>query len=625
VTRRRKAERDRRLRRWTLTAVGGIVLSALLLGFAFAGSSNRIAEGVHVAGVDVGGMTPADASALLERRFAAVAGVPVTFMAGEKRWRVTARHLGVNVDWRGAVELARRQSGGFGPFRGFRRLQTRVFGVDVAPPVQVYDAALRFELRRFANEVRGQRREAAIRLRGLVPVVVAGRSGRALDEAAAAGVVVRALAAPSRSGAVELPVRVHPPRVTADDLRAEVAKVRTALSAPVRLALGGTRWRLPRWRIAQLLALPRGGKGHVGIGGPAADRWLAALARNVDAEARDATFAASGDRVTVVPARDGRRLDRQATSANLLRAALSPTNRVARVVVRSRAPERTVAEAEAMGIDRVLATYTTLYAGSSDRIRNLQLAVTAIDGTVVPPGETFSFNDVVGERTEERGYRPAPVIVAGEYEEAVGGGVSQVATTVFNAAWEAGLRIVERNPHALYIDRYELGRDATVNYPNLDLVFVNDTRHWIFVRGAYGTTGIAISIYGGETRRVESFPGEAKVTGPAPLRRELDPTLERGTEVVEEEGTNATAVSVRRVVYDAAGRVLRDEWWRTSYRGEYRIVRVGTKPPPPPPPKPPPKEPEEKQEPKEPPPAATTTAPTTTQSTTTTSTTTTQP
>jgi vancomycin resistance protein YoaR len=287
--------------------------------------------------------------------------------------------------------------------------------------------------------------------------------------------------------------------------------------------------------------------------------------------------------------------------------------------------------AEAMGIDRVLASYTTLYAGTAERIQNLQLAVAAIDGTLVEPGGTFSFNGVVGERTEEKGYGPAPVIVAGEYEEAVGGGVSQVATTVFNAAWEAGLQIAERNPHALYIERYELGRDATVNYPNLDLRFVNDTRDWIFVRGAYGATAITISIYGGEKRRVESFPGEAKVTGPPPLRRKLDPTLERGTEVVEQEGTDATAVTVRRVVYTEAGTVLRDEWWRTSYRGEYRVVRVGTKPPPPKPP-PPEKPREEKPKPDSkdelPPPttapAGTAPAPTT-QSPTTQSPTTTQP
>ena len=88
---------------------------------------------------------------------------------------------------------------------------------------------------------------------------------------------------------------------------------------------------------------------------------------------------------------------------------------------------------------------------------------------------TFSLNHAIGERTIERGFRSAPVIIGNEYAEEVGGGTSQVATTVFNAAWEAGLRITERHPHSLYISRYQLGRDATVYWPSLDLKFVNDT------------------------------------------------------------------------------------------------------------------------------------------------------
>ena len=201
------------------------------------------------------------------------------------------------------------------------------------------------------------------------------------------------------------------------------------------------------------------------------------------------------------------------------------------------------------------------------------------------------------------------MIIRDEYEEDVGGGVSQVATTVFNAAWESGVKVAERNPHSLYISRYQLGRDATVNFPDLDLKFVNDTPKWILVAASWDGGGITVSLYGGgPERRVVSGEGTMKVTGPARLRTTPDPTLEVGTEVVEEEGSEARATSVTRTVYDAGGSVLHDETWNTSYRGEYRIVRVGTKPKPAPKPKP-----------KDPPPptAPTTTAPTTTAPTTT--------
>ena len=176
-----------------------------------------------------------------------------------------------------------------------------------------------------------------------------------------------------------------------------------------------------------------------------------------------------------MPARDGLELNVPQAARAILRAATRPTNRVAQLTVARALPERTTAEALAMGIDTRMSSYKTYYSGTADRITNLQLGVRALDGTLVAPGGTFSLNEAIGERTVERGFRSAPVIIGNEYAEEVGGGTSQVATTAFNAAWEAGLRITERHPHSLYISRYQLGRDATVYWPSLDLKFVNDT------------------------------------------------------------------------------------------------------------------------------------------------------
>lgn len=565
------------------------------MGLAFAGSSERLADGVAIGGVDVGGLTPSQARQFLERRAASVANVPVTFTDGRRSWRLRPARLGIRVDWAEAVETARRQSGGLGPLRGLRRIEVRVFGSDIVPPTSVYRAALDHHLDRIDRSVSDQRREAAVVLKGLRPVVVPGRTGRALDRASAARVIVRALARIERAP-VRLPVRVEAPRVTAADLGRAVQQARTAVSAPVRLTLGPTRWRLPRWRIAELLSLPRDGRTNVRIGGPRADRYFGRLQARVARAPRDAAFELVGDGgVALVPSVPGLRLDVPKTSAALLRAALSPANRSARAVARTAAPELTTAEAERLRITSVLGSYSTYYAGTADRIHNLQLAVSLLDGTLVPPGETFSLNSVVGQRTTERGFRSAPVIVNAEYTEGVGGGVSQVATTVFNAAWEAGLKIAQRAPHSLYISRYPLGRDATVNYPDLDLRFLNDTDGWLVVRGLVGETGITIAIAGApHGRRVVSEAGPLVVTGPAPLKRVPDPTLYVGDAVVEEEGSPSTVVEVKRTVYEADGSVRASEVWRTRYVGEKRIVRFGTKPKPKPEPKPEPKKPDEK-------------------------------
>jgi vancomycin resistance protein YoaR len=258
---------------------------------------------------------------------------------------------------------------------------------------------------------------------------------------------------------------------------------------------------------------------------------------------------------------------------------------VARLSVVVDKPERTTAEAFAMGIDTRMASYKTYYSGTADRITNLQLGVRALDDTLVPPGGTFSLNEAIGERTEARGFRPAPVIIGNEYEEEVGGGTSQVATTVFNAAWEAGLDITERHPHSLYISRYQLGRDATVYWPSLDLKFVNDTSAWVLVRGFAEGDGITVSIYGGERRRVESSATPLVVTGPVPVERTKDPTLPKGRTVVEEDGAPPTRTTATRVIYSPDGELIDEETWTTSYEAEERVVRVGTKVAPPPKPK----------------------------------------
>ena len=261
----------------------------------------------------------------------------------------------------------------------------------------------------------------------------------------------------------------------------------------------------------------------------------------------------------------------------ILRAATRPANRVARLNVVRATPERSTAEALAMGIDRRMSSYKTYYSGTADRITNLQLGVRALDGTLVAPGGTFSLNDAIGERTLERGFRSAPVIIGNEYAEEVGGGTSQVATTVFNAAWEAGLRITERHPHSLYISRYQLGRDATVYWPSLDLKFVNDTKTWVLVKGFAESDGISVAVYGGETRRIESSATPLVVTGKAPVERVEDAKLPKGKTVVEEEGSAPTRTSATRKIYSADGELIRSETWTTSYEGETRVVRVGTK------------------------------------------------
>ena len=584
-----------------MVGVGTLVLGALALGLIFAGSPKTLPEGATVAGMDVGGLTTPEAVRRLEQRYEEMKGMPVTFTAGPREFRVRPREVVLEVDWSAAVETARRQGDGFAPIRGLRRLERRFFGGDVTPPAQAYDALLSHKIDALARRINRPERQAAIRLRGLSPNIVRGSTGRTLDADAAAQVMMGSLVAFERRP-VALPVEITQPDVRAGDLEPVLAHVQTAVSGPIQLVRGPTRWRMPRWRIASLLDLPSGGATTLAIGGRKADAWFDKFRASVGHAPRDAEFVVVNDEVLVKPSQPGVRLDVSAAKKAILSAALSETERTARLLVEKAPPDRTTREARAMGITGLVGGYTTTYGGDPNRLHNVRLVAQLVDGALIAPGAEFSFNQTTGERSPERGFREAPVIINGELQNGIGGGVCQVSTTVFNAAFEAGISITSRTNHALYISHYPQGRDATVNYPDTDLRFQNDTDKWLLLRTFVGTSELTVNLYGTPAdRRVEVETAPLEVTGAPAVKRIPDPSIWVGEQVTQEVGEPSRKTAVTRRVYTKDGKKLYDTTWGSYYRSEPTIVRYGTKPRPKAPP-PPPEDKEKKPPPKDPPP-----------------------
>jgi vancomycin resistance protein YoaR len=565
-----------RSRRWTrvVAALAVLALVAVGVGLLFAGSPEKLASGTRIAGVDVGGLSPAAATKLLEQRAARLAHVPVTFTAGAHRFRVTPAQLGVQVDWAAAVASAERHGSGYGFLRGYRRLELEVFPQDLVPPRRAYGPGVQYEAGLLARKIDTPHREAKLVRRGLHITIAPGATGRELDRNAAQRVLVDALAGFSRAP-VGLPVKEVAPSVTVDSLAATQRAASQVVAAPVTVVVGPTRLRIPRWRLATILDL----EGKLSFSGPAADRYFARLAKSVDRAPRDATFAvnASGT-VRVVPSQPGLELDVPRSAARLLAAAARPANRVATLALAEKQPARTTQKAQAMGIVGTVATYETVYGGDPNRIHNVQLVAHLVDGKLIAPGATFSFNGATGERSADKGFLEAPVIINGELQTGLGGGVCQVSTTVFNAAYEAGLPITARTNHALYISHYPLGRDATVNYPDIDLKFVNNTGHWLLLRTFVGSSSLTVGLYGTPVhRRVETTTAPLRVIAPPPVKKTVDATLKPGQVEVDDYGVPAQATSVERKVYAPDGKLLSDATWYSSYRSEPKIVRVGPK------------------------------------------------
>ena len=150
---------------------------------------------------------------------------------------------------------------------------------------------------------------------------------------------------------------------------------------------------------------------------------------------------------------------------------------------------------ESLGIVELVSEFTTNHGCCENRVINIHKISDIVTGYVMQPGERFSVNDYVGERTTEKGFVPAGSIQQGHLKDDVGGGVSQFATTIFNAAFFAGLEFDDYQSHTIYLSRYPFGREATINYPDVDLAFINNTPYGILIWVEYTETSITVQMY----------------------------------------------------------------------------------------------------------------------------------
>ncbi|MCP3994974.1 MAG: VanW family protein, partial [bacterium] len=158
---------------------------------------------------------------------------------------------------------------------------------------------------------------------------------------------------------------------------------------------------------------------------------------------------------------------------------------------------------ETLGITELVSEFTTNHGCCENRVINIHMISDIVTGYVIQPGERFSVNDYVGERTTEKGFLPAGSIQQGHMKDDVGGGVSQFATTIFNTAFFAGLEFDDYQSHTIYLSRYPYGREATINYPDVDLAFINNTPYGVLIWVEYTETSITVQMYSTKYWEVE--------------------------------------------------------------------------------------------------------------------------
>ncbi|MFO0680655.1 MAG: VanW family protein [Sandaracinus sp.] len=305
------------------------------------------------------------------------------------------------------------------------------------------------------------------------------------------------------------------------------------------------------------------------------------LREAVDAAPREARIDPRSGRVT--RERMGRRLDVHATLDRVEEALAAGASSVDAVLVTT-APHHTAAELEAVRIDALLGAYETHYSSleeAANRTFNLRVAAMHVDGTVLMPGEELVFDDVVGERSEVNGFRPAPQIAAGEVVDGVGGGTCQVAGTLHAAALFAGLPITERHPHSRPSAYLWMGLDAMVTYGGMGLRFRNDHPFPIVIGMTMEAGVLRAEIRGARAQRLVTFARRIDETLPFRVREENDPALPMGVRVLRQRGVPGFRITRYRTVRDVEHNQAFRERDESSYPPTEEIWRVGTGAPPP--------------------------------------------
>jgi vancomycin resistance protein YoaR len=244
------------------------------------------------------------------------------------------------------------------------------------------------------------------------------------------------------------------------------------------------------------------------------DEFLDTIRSEFEVQPIDAEFHIDSDAISITPGSNGTEIDEVETAARLFQAGTSPTRTGVLPLVEGAEPDVTTAYLEGLNVNHLVSQFTTYFECCAPRVTNIQQIARQVDMTLVLPGQSFSLNDHVGQRTEEKGYLPAGTIVAGEFEDTVGGGVSQFTTTFYNAVFWGGYEDVEHRAHSYYFDRYPEGIEATLNWRTPDLVFRNNRDHAILIDTRSSDTSITVRFFGdndGRTLKGEQSGGKLNV------------------------------------------------------------------------------------------------------------------
>ncbi len=590
-------------------------LMALFIGLALffaAGASyvigvqfwyaGRIFPGVSVGGVELGGLSQQEAAVKIFQSITYPQTGKILFEY-EQSGLVSPGQMGLFLDANTSAQRAFEvgRSGGLARALG-EQFNVWYYGRDL-PPVMIFDQRMAFEyLSARAREIDKPTVEADISIKGTEVVVTNGQTGRSLDIPATL-VLLHAQLQTQRDGVVPLVVRDHPPVVV--DVSAQAKLARDILSAPLKLTMPAGQpdddlgpWSFDAQTLAAMLAFERvesngGAEYQVTVDSQLLRNYLLDLAPRLSKSPKNARFIFNDEtrQLEVIEASiTGRELNVEGSIQTIQEQLLKGKHKVALEFNYRDPPVSDRMSGEQLGITELVHAESTYFYGSSaERVQNIKAAAARFHGLLIAPGETFSMGAAMGDISLDNGYAEALIIVGDRTIKGVGGGVCQVSTTLYRAAFFAGFPILERHAHAYRVYYYEkvagnrinpnfAGMDATVYFPLVDFKFTNDTDHWLLMETYVipSASSITWKFYSTKDGREVAWQttGPINVVEPPKPKYKENPDLKKDEiKQVDWEAQGADVTVTRTVKRD--GNVLFQDRFYTHYQPWQAIYEYG--------------------------------------------------
>jgi vancomycin resistance protein YoaR len=576
-------------------AAGLVFVAAALAGLELS-SGERILPGVRVLGLPLGGLTATEAVAQLSPRSAAILDQPIEIKASTKEWTTTPRALGAKLDPQelatAAYNIGHR---GSPAIRLREQLHTLQADTEVPITSTADGGAIDTLLSKIAADIDHPSKEAVLDLAedGTISFETS-QTGLALDRSSARTLLERAVTDGHPS--VELPTRTLMPTLATEKIADAHDRLVRILHdpAPVKLAAADKTWTVERPDLLGMVTLhPAGpaGAASVELNEEPLQALLQRAAKDIDQEPRDARFTLSNGQLKVLrPSIDGRAVN-QPAAMDLLKSRIDAGERTVALPVDVVHPAVAGEDAAKLGIRELIDESTTAFAGAiPEKAHNIQLAASRLNGVVVPPGGTFSFNKEVGPTTLEAGFQWGFGLTTGGQSggvhtvPSVAGGICQVATTLFQPVFWAGYQLEERYWHLYWIPSYTsrgiVGLDATVDSDaGLDLKWINPTDHPVLIQASTDAEHVTFRLYGQKPPwnvHVDEPQISNRITADPTPEVQPEPSLPWGRVLAVESARDGFDVMLDRHVVPTDGHQPRELVLKSVYAPSHTVTLVGT-------------------------------------------------